>query len=202
MRTGEEGMVKMGEQTVLVLEHNVRRGQEKQYEKWLADIPRVLKAAPGFVGRDVFPPSLPDRPYTIVVRFESGSALRDWVNSAEHKALRLESQDMLDQSDRPSVTSGFDLWLPPEPNPKRYKLLLVTVVAIFPLSLLIPQVLAQLFDTVAPTLKNSVVSGLIQTTIIVALMSYAIMPRLTHRMRRWLLSVDPSKPEAGKEFKL
>src|SRR5688572_28464284 len=94
---------------------------------------------------------------------------------------------MLDQSDRPSVTSGFDLWLDPEPNPKRYKLLLIAVAAIFPLSLIIQQVLGQISDTMAPALKNSVVSGLIQTTIIVALMSYAVMPHLTHGLRRWLL---------------
>src|SRR5687768_12626454 len=117
-------MIEMGEQTVLVLEHNVKKGYEKRYKEWLTKVPKVLQGAPGFIGRDVFPPSLPDRPYTIVVRFDSGSALRDWVNSEEHKALRVDAQDMLDQSDRPSVTSGFDLWLDPEPNPKQYKLLL------------------------------------------------------------------------------
>jgi uncharacterized protein len=181
----------VGEQTVLVLEHNVKKGHEKVYKAWLADIPNVLDTAPGFVGRDVFPPSLPDRPYTIVVRFESGAALQAWLESPAHNNLRAESQDMLDRSDRPSVTSGFDLWLDPEPNPKRYKLLIVTVVAIFPLSLILPQFLEQFFDAVAPTLKGSMVSGLAQTTIIVGLMSYAIMPRLTHRLRRWLLGSEP-----------
>ncbi|MBC7898531.1 MAG: antibiotic biosynthesis monooxygenase [Saprospiraceae bacterium] len=186
-------MVTNSEGTVLVLEHIVKRGREKRYEKWLTDISAVLKAAPGFIGREVFPPSLPDRPYIIVIRFETGSALREWLDSAEHIALRFESRDMLDQSDRPSVASGFDLWLAPEPNPKRYKLLLITVAAIFLLSLLMPRVLEQLFDTMAPNLKNSTASGLIQTAIIVALMSYAVMPHLTHWLRRWLLPTAVKK---------
>lgn len=175
------------EQTVLVLEHNVRKGREKRYKEWLVNIPEVLDSAPGFVGRDVFPPGLPDRPYTIVVRFASEEALQAWLDSEEHRSLREQSQDMLDQSDRPSVTSGFDLWLAPEPNPERYKVLLLSIAAIFPLSLLIPRGLEQVFETMAPSLKNTPVSGLIQTAVIVALMSYAIMPRLTHRLRRWLL---------------
>jgi antibiotic biosynthesis monooxygenase (ABM) superfamily enzyme len=94
---------------------------------------------------------------------------------------------MLDQSDRPTVASGLDLWLDPEPNPRRYKLLIVTVAAIFPLSILLPYLLGLFFDAVAPSLKGSIVSGLVQTTIIVALLSYTVMPRLTHRLRRWLL---------------
>jgi len=175
------------DQTVLILEHYVKKGQERHYKEWHAKIPEILEAAPGFIGRDIFPPSLPDRPHTIVLRFDSGPALRDWIETDEHKALRRESQGMLDQSDRPTVASGLDLWLDPEPNPKRYKVLFVTVAAIFPLSILLPYILGPFFDAVAPSLKGSMVSGLVQTTIIVGLMSYAVMPRLTHRLRRWLL---------------
>lgn len=189
-------MTERDDQTVLILEHNVKKGQEKRYKEWLAKIPEILRTAPGFVGRDIFPPSLPDRPYTIVLRFDSGAALRDWIDTDEHKTLRSESRDMLDQTDRPTVASGLDLWLDPEPNPKRYKMLIVTVAAIFPLSILLPYLLGPFFEAVAPSLKGSVVNGLIQTTLIVALLSYAVMPRLTHRLRRWLLG---SMPKSEKE---
>jgi uncharacterized protein len=193
-------MSERDDQTVLILEHNVKKGYESRYKEWLGKIPAILQTAPGFVGRDVFSPSLPDRPYTIVLRFESGSALRNWIDTDEHKGLRRESQDMLDQSDRPTVASGLDLWLDPEPNPKRYKLLIVTVAAIFPLSILLPYLLGPFFETVAPSLKGSVVNGLVQTTVIVALMSYAVMPRLTHRLRRWLLgSTDKKRGALGSD---
>lgn len=180
-------MSEKDDQTVLILEHNVKKGHETHYKEWLTKIPEILQTAPGFVGRDVFPPSLPDRPYTVVLRFESGAALRNWIESDKHNALRNESREMLDQSDRPSVASGLDLWLDPEPNPQRYKMLVVTVAAIFPLSILVPYLLETFFDAVAPTLKGSLINGLVQTTVIAGLLSYAIMPRLTHRLRRWLL---------------
>lgn len=184
-------MSEQNNETVLILEHNVKKGYEKRYQEWLLKVPQILQTVPGYVGRDVFPPSVPDRPYTVVVRFDSGSALRKWIESTEHNKLRRESQEMLDQGDRPTVAPGLDLWLDPEPHPKRHKLLVVTVAAIFPLSLLVPRVLEPLFDAVAPSLRGSMVNGIVQTTVIVALMSYAVMPRLTHRLRRWLLGSVP-----------
>ena len=178
--------------TVLILEHTVKRGQEKKYEEWLGGVVETLQAAPGFVGRDIFPPNLPDRPYTIVVRFETNADLQAWVHSPEHKALRLEARDMLDQTDHPSLASGSDLWLARDPNPKQYKLLLISVVAIFPLTILVPFFVERFFDTMAPTMKGTAVAGIIQTAIIGALMSYMVMPQLTHRFRRWLLGTMSS----------
>src|SRR5258708_3299475 len=104
-------MSERDDQTALILKHNVKKGQEEHYREWLAKIPEILQTAPGFIGRDIFPPSLPDQPYTVVLRFDSGSALQAWIETPEHKEFRRESQYMLHQIGRSTVASGFDLWL-------------------------------------------------------------------------------------------
>jgi hypothetical protein len=62
---------------------------------------------------------------------------------------------------------------------------LITLSVIFPLTMLLPWLLAPLFRA-APVLEVSAVTHFLTATMIVALMTYAIMPRYTRLMAAWL----------------
>ena len=176
------------ESTALVIEHTIKKGNEQRYEKWLAEILEATKRSSGYLGREVFSPANAAKPYVSVVRFETGKDLQGWLNSPERKAFVEQLRDVLQDGDKTSIKAGIDIWFTPDSSPTKppaYKQFLVTFAAIYPLTLIVPRLLAPLFE-IAPPLKNPLVVGIVVTAIIVGLMTYVIMPRLTHRLHGWL----------------
>lgn len=182
-------MIDKDNHTVLILEHSVRKGYERAYKEWMTKLPAILLNAPGFIGRDVIEPILPDRPYTIVLRFVSGSAMRDWLKTEEHRTLRLAAQNLLKNRERSMVASGLDLWIDLQPSAKGYRGLLMLFAIIFPITLLVPFLLGDLFGVVPSSLYGLVASGSLQTAIIGGLLSNEFRPRIIDQLHR-LLSVS------------
>jgi antibiotic biosynthesis monooxygenase (ABM) superfamily enzyme len=174
--------------TALVIEHQVKRGFEERYKEWLSEIFEASKTFPGYLGREVFPPAGALKPYIIIVRFATERHLQQWLDSPERKAFIEKMEDALEVGDKTFVKAGIDVWFTPNdaPNkPPAYKQFLLTAAAIYPLSLFIPQLLSPLFKTV-PVFENSFVRGLVVTLVLVGLMTYIVMPRLTLWLHDWL----------------
>ena len=86
------------------------------------------------------------------------------------------------------IKTGFEFWFTPPPAGKAakpYKQYLVTLSAIYPLTILVPSALQPLFAQV-PGLALPGIRQLLSAAIIVALMVYVIMPRYTRALSRWL----------------
>jgi hypothetical protein len=181
-------MLKDGQTTALVIEHTVKKGFEKRYKQWLSEIFEASRKFPGYLGREVFPPDGENKPYVIIVRFAAEGDLQQWLDSAERRDFIEKMQDAFEIGDKTSVKAGIDVWFTPSdaPNkPPAYKQFLLTAAAIYPLSLFVPALLSPLFKT-APVFENSFVRGLVVTLVLVGLMTYIVMPRLTLWMQGWL----------------
>ena len=174
--------------TALVIEHTVKRGFDERYQHWLAEIFEASRTFPGYLGREVFPPAGGIKPYIIIVRFASERYLQQWLDSPERKAFIEKMEDALEVGDKTFVKAGIDVWFTPNdaPNkPPAYKQFLLTAAAIYPLSLFVPALLSPLFKT-APVFENLFVRGLVVTLVLVGLMTYIVMPRLTVWLHDWL----------------
>jgi uncharacterized protein len=84
------------------------------------------------------------------------------------------------------VLTGLETWFtlpskPGQPSPPRYKMAVVTWLAVFPLITLIFALFGPLLSQL-PTLLRT----LILTMVMVTLMTYVIMPRLTRLFSFWL----------------
>lgn len=181
-------MLKDDQTTALVIEHTVKKGYEQRYQHWLSEILEASRKFPGYLGREVFPPGGENKPYVIIVRFATEGDLQQWLGSPERKDFIEKMQDAFEVGDKTSVKAGIDVWFTPNdaPNkPPAYKQFLLTAAAIYPLSLFIPQLLSPLFKT-APVFENSFVRGLVVTLVLVGLMTYIVMPNLTHWLHDWL----------------
>ena len=181
-------MLKENDTTALVIEHKVRRGAEKRYEKWLAEILELTKKSPGYIGRGIFPPAASGEPYIVIIRFQTDRDLQAWLDSSERKAAIELISDEFEEGDKTEVRAGIDVWFTPKNSavkPLAYKQFLLTAAAIYPLSLIVPRLLSPLFE-ILPPLKNPLLAGFITTAIIVGLMTYLVMPFLTARLRSWL----------------
>ena len=174
--------------TALIIEHTIKKGDERRYEKWLGEILKATKKSSGYLGREVFPPDAAGKPYIIIVRYRTSEDLQKWLDSAEREMFINEMRDALSGGDKTFIKAGIDVWFSPAnaaKTPPAYKQFLVTAIAIYPLSLIVPQLLAPLFEA-APALENPLLGGLLITVILVGLMTYLIMPLLTGWLRDWL----------------
>lgn len=124
--------------------------------------------------------------YAIILRFDSYSNLSSWNNSQERKGL-IESSKHLYAEVKPELAlTGLDFWFVGKHNaehPVKWKMMLVTVIIIFALLKgLMPFVGRVLGYFGLPEFLNTLLSIMVM----VALMTYLIMPVINKLLYRWL----------------
>jgi uncharacterized protein len=175
------------EPTAFIVTHVIKAGAERRYEDWTREILRAVSGFPGYLGREVVLPTQGDRRYTVIVRFDSGENLRAWAESDVRKEFISRAGDLLEKDDQYEIRTGIDFWFTPKgvKPPKPWKQFLLTTTAVYPLSLIIPSLLAPLFR-IAPPLGNKLVAGLLVAAVLTALLTFVVMPHYTRLVRRWL----------------
>lgn len=178
----------------MIISHKVAAGQEHRYEEWLGEILDTVGEAAGYMGRNVIRPAGESREWTVILRFDSYENLERWAGSEEREAHLDKVGSLIEGGDRYEIETGIDFWFTPEDAPVRvprpYKQFLVTLSAIYPLTLLVPYLFVPLF-AVFPVLELPIFARLLSAVAVVGLMVYVIMPRYTRLVRRWLYE-DPS----------
>jgi antibiotic biosynthesis monooxygenase (ABM) superfamily enzyme len=176
----------------VVITHRVLEGKHADYERWLNEIAPLARASPGHLDWHIVRP-IPGltETYTVITRFDTRAHLQDWMESPTRKRLIEKARPLFVTGDDFSISSGLDFWFTPAGAktkvPVRWKQLLVTWSAIYPLALGVPLV-------VAPVLRqlgvpgNQVLTTLVVTAIVVFLMVYLVMPRYTKLIQRWLFA--------------
>jgi antibiotic biosynthesis monooxygenase (ABM) superfamily enzyme len=179
--------VDQGRSAAFVITHTVKHGAEQRYEEWTKEILSAVSRYPGYLGREVFRPTQGNRKYTIIVRFDTDEHLKDWTESDARKEFISRASDLLETGDQNEVRTGIDFWFKPEGTrpPKAWKQFLLTASAVYPLSLILPRLLAPLYR-VAPPLGHPLISALLMAALLTGLLTFVIMPRYTRLVRRWL----------------
>ena len=175
-----------------VITHRVREEHQAEYERWLDEIAPLCKAWPGHLDWHIVRPIRGlTGTYTVVIRFDTEGHLRGWMESEDRKRLIEKVQSLLVRGDDFFISSGLDFWFVPAGAeakvPVRWKQFLLTWSAIYPLVLLVPMALIPVAQRLGIP-ETPVLSTLIVTGVIVFLMVYAVMPRYTKFVQRWLFS--------------
>jgi antibiotic biosynthesis monooxygenase (ABM) superfamily enzyme len=171
-----------------VIRHKVKDGEQPGYEKWLREIVPVAAAFPGHRGVNVIRPTAGGGEYTIVLHFDTIDSLRAWLDSDERRILIDEVLPILVGEDSVEIKTGLEFWFTPpsrQQGARPYKQFLVTLSVIYPLTLLIPFLLAPVFDRMSG-LGSLYVRQLLIDAAIVALITYVIMQRYVRLIARWL----------------
>lgn len=160
---------------------------EQAYEELLAGIHAEAKAFGGFVRREVVKSGAGQHlEYTHIIHFDSEANLRRWEHSPQRHKWLSRMSTMAAHTSPLQVLTGLETWFTLSADhaiipPPRYKMAVVTWLAIFPLITLLSYALSPVADSV-PT----VVRTLISTLVLVPLMTYVVMPRMTRLFQRWL----------------
>ena len=172
---------------VFVITHTVPPESHDLYEQWLSEILGAVSSAPGYLGREVFRPVRGKRTYTIIVRFDTEAHLQGWMTSTTRNAFIERVIHLLEKGDVHEVKTGIEFWFTPEgiQPPKRWKQFVLTVSAVYPLTLIIPRLLAPVLEhvpaSIAPGLK-----GILMALSLTGLLTFVVMPHYTKLVHRWL----------------
>lgn len=177
------------EQVVAIIQHEVRPDAILRYERWLERIMPVAAEFKGHCGVHVVRPSeRGPRRYSVAVRFDSLAHAQTWFSSEARRQLMEEAAGLLVRGETVSTLPGLDIWfgLPTGRRPPaRWKLFLLTVAAIYPLTLLVPWAL-QPAQSMVMALREPWLYHLAVAVAMVALMTWVVMPCMTRWLARWL----------------
>ncbi|WP_339405151.1 antibiotic biosynthesis monooxygenase [Pseudomonas helleri] len=185
------------EVVTLVIKHRVKAGFEVPYSTWLRNIVRIAGQWEGHLGVDVIPGKHAGLDtYTCILRFCSTDAMQRWLDSPQRRELVNEAIPMLADGDQTEVNPANEFWFSP-PNetrspPPRWKQAALTLLVIFPHTLLVPLIWKPLLD-VSPVLSNYVVATFVITLTIVLSVVYLFMPMATRVFASWLTSSTEPK---------
>ncbi|MDC0720363.1 hypothetical protein [Nannocystis bainbridge] len=174
------------ESTVFMVRHRVKTGARPRYEAWLEKTLRTANGYPGYQGRHVVRPSALDGEYVSMLRFATVDDARRWIESDDRRDLVAEIREIIETDDT-LLKGGIDFWftLPAEGRPPAWKQWLVTTSVIAPLTMLVPPLLAPLFEAAEP-LGAYGVRHVVTAAVIVAIVTFVIMPRYVRLLRGWL----------------
>jgi antibiotic biosynthesis monooxygenase (ABM) superfamily enzyme len=168
----------------VVVTWRVRRGCEGEFEAWRREIAAAALAFPGHMGLDVIRPGTTPGEYVVIFRFDTYLNLRAWQESDIRRELLKKAEPFREREPSYRLESGLEYWFAPPSvpaSPPRWKMALVTVVGVWPASMLVPRLLHPFTDDLALPLR-----ALLTAVGIVILLTWAIMPLLVRILRPWL----------------
>jgi antibiotic biosynthesis monooxygenase (ABM) superfamily enzyme len=169
----------------VVVSRTVFPGHENDYDQWVRKLAEAARQASGNIGVTVLIPE-PGKSglHHIVFRFTDEKSMHVWETSYVRQKLSHEA-DAFSRSSRQEAT-GLETWFsipecPELETPPRWKMSIVTFLAVYVLSIIIVRLLGWLFNL------NFYVESILVAALLVCILSYAVMPFLSrHVFRKWL----------------
>ena len=173
--------------TVAII-RKVKAGREQEFEKAVHDFVAQSVHLPGQLGVHILRPAIGSgsREYGILRKFNSAQERDEFYKSPVYMEWTRRVVDLEEGEPRFEHLSGLETWftLPGQTlivPPPRWKMAMVTLAGVYPVSLLIALWLSPVLKRLSLPLNLFFVS-----LIIVVLLTWVIMPRLTKLFKSWL----------------
>jgi uncharacterized protein len=167
-----------------VFEFRARPGREHPLDLWLGRVVSEARDHGGTIAVTVEWPGA-SREYRVVQLFRDAAARESWLASPRRAELLQEAEALLEQPVRVQRT-GLETWFHPPGGraavpPPRWKMWLVSVLAIYPLVL-------GFLTWISPHIAGwpLAVRAAILPLVLLSLMTYVVMPTVSRVLRRWL----------------
>jgi uncharacterized protein len=169
----------------VVVRHRVKPGHEAEFEEWLRGITTDMSHFDGQQGYNVVRPGDSGRSeYLIFFRFDTFENLSRWENSNVRQAWLERLEPLATQAPYREHHTGLEVWFTPPAGrgqPPRWKMYVVTLLAIYPLISLVQVLLVPMLGHWPLPLRTLCTSALL-----VCLMTYLVMPFMTRLFSAWL----------------
>lgn len=172
--------------TALIIRH-VKPGHEAALDETIAEILALAAKAEGYLGSSILRGTQAGGAQLFaVLHFASRNDWERWCQSADARPLLDDALQHVSAPPEVKLAEGFAGWfdLPGAPMPvvpPKWKMAVVTWLAIFP-------ILSVFLTGTAPLMGDLHPVGrlFLNTLVIVPLMTWFVMPGITHVFRRWL----------------
>jgi len=168
----------------VVVTWRVRQGSEGEFEAWRREISTAALGFPGHMGINVIMPSSGEREYVVIFRFDTYEHLRAWQESDMRRELLKKAEPFRESDPSYRLESGLEYWFAPPgapASPPRWKMAIVTVLGVWPVSMLVPWLLSPLIADFPVFLQ-----ALLIAVGIVIILTWAVMPVLVKLLSPWL----------------
>ena len=176
-----------------MVRRRVKRGVEGAFERAMREFVAFALTFPGNHGIDVLRP-VPggSRVYTVVGRFVDRTARNAFMDAPDYRSWMARLGELTEEDPYVEERDGLGGWFtPPDAQcprpPARIKMAAVTLLGVYPLTSSLPKLGGWLLPTWHPLLLGVLVSA-----IIVASLTWIVMPILTRIFARWLFAVKPA----------
>lgn len=179
---------------ITIISRTIRPGHEQQYEEWSKGINAALASFAGSQGATVLRTGAGEREFHTLLQFDSPENLQSWLDSTERADWLARLEGITIDSEEVNSLTGMERWftLPSQSvaqAPPRYKSALLILIALYPLSYLVPLVLYPLTRHFPDPLAK-----LLAMIITIVLMVWFAMPGLTRLFFWWLYPERRTKP--------
>jgi len=171
----------------VVVTHRVKPGGEKDYREWQHGIDGDVRQFRGFVSTEVFEPSVDQKDWVVVFRFDSADNLQYWLDSDVRAAWLDKAAPLLDSWDLHKVSGGLGGWFQVSEDgtgartAPAWKQAMTVMVALYPTVMVLRLLLTpHIKDLATPVLV------LISNIASVIVLTWALMPAATRSLRWWL----------------
>jgi antibiotic biosynthesis monooxygenase (ABM) superfamily enzyme len=179
------------EPATAVFTWEVKRGREAEFEEWLRQVTETISTQPGSLGSTILRPKEPGGVYHIVVQFDDSLRLADWLESNERRRWLGAIQEIATREG--AEATGMETWFSlPKTTvipPPRWKMVIVTFIAVYPLSLVLNAVAIPRMSDFPTGLR-----ALLFPLVLPPVLTYVLMPLLSRVLRRWLYSASAPTP--------
>ena len=165
---------------------DVVAGREADYEAWISGITTESSRFGGHLGVNVIRPSLGSRRYTIIYRFDNMDHAKAWQQSSQRQIWMAKIDVMVEGEAKFKTATGLEVWfefpqVASSKQPVKWRMSVVLIAVVYNLIIALNYVLAPWIGDWDIHSRTAVI-----VTMQVVLMTYLVMPRVTHYVKGWL----------------
>jgi uncharacterized protein len=169
-----------------VVRRRIKDGAEPRFESLMQEFIAFALRQPGHLGINVIRSARGSRDYTVLDHFASEEDRRLFTSSSEYRDWMQRLREVSEADPEIQELSGLAFWFtlpdrPPRKPPSTAKMAAVTLLGVYPLSMLFPAVVIPLTPGWPSWLQGLIIAGLI-----VVSLTWLVMPALTRLFEKWL----------------
>ena len=169
-----------------VVRRRIKSGSEARFESLMQEFMPFALRQPGHLGINVIRLSPGSPEYTVLDRFATEDDRRRFTASPEYRNWMNRLREVSEADPEIDEMGGLAFWFtlpgrPPRRPPSQIKMALVTLLGVYPLSMLFPMLVIPLTPSWPSWIQGAVIAALI-----VASLTWIIMPALTRVFEKWL----------------
>jgi len=172
------------EPLTVVATWKVKPGKEAAFEELQRAFTRESAKFPGYLGVSVMRNPDPSGEFVVIYKFDSREHLDAWQKSSVRQELLRKAESLRSDVVRYQTGYGLEFWFTSptsSAHPPRWKMAIITVLGVWPVSMLVPSVLKPFTGNVPPFMQALVIAAGI-----VIVLTWVVMPVLVKIFRAWL----------------